>query len=231
MTDDNDIRTGDGHRFGYLLAALCVLLLGYPYLRDDASGAFLGGLLSLALLVTGVYAVSRNRIYFGIATGLAVLAALTSALAFSSGRRGDPLVEGAFTLFYGFTTVSIFLDVMKSRHVGRDTIIGTVCVYLLIGVTFGTLYDLIETLQPGSFRLVSGAVAEGSPGWRQLIYFSFVTLTTVGYGDMIPATAQVQSLSFVEGIIGVLFVAVLIARIVGTYSRDSGADRGASDRE
>ena len=88
---------------------------------------------------------------------------------------------------------------------------------MLIGLTFGSLYDLIETLYPGSFR--ANIIADPSLhlGWRKLIFFSFMTLTTVGYGDITPVTSIAQSLAIAESTLGVLYVAILIARIVGIY--------------
>ncbi len=202
-----------------MLIALSVLLVGYPYLQDNEFGAFLGGLISLVLLISSVYVVRTRRGIFTGALVLALAAASTSAVALARGGRGNPLVEGAFSLFYAYMTIAIFLEVIKTRRISADTILGIVCVYLLIGVTFGTLYDLIESLQPGSFHLNASTGGGERIGWRTLIFFSFMTLTTVGYGDIIPATSQAQSLAIIEGVIGVLYVAVLIARIVGIYSQ------------
>ncbi len=97
---------------------------------------------------------------------------------------------------------------------------GAVCVYLLVGMTFGNLYDLIETLQPGSFQVNVDTAGLSGIGWRTLIFFSFMTLTTIGLGDVTPVTTQAQSLVLIEGVIGVLYVAVLIARVVGS-TRDA----------
>ena len=136
----------------------------------------------------------------------------------AGGVRGDPLVEGAFSLFYAFTTIAVFAEVVRTKDITADAIFGAVCVYLLTGVTFGTVYDLIETLNPGSFR-INVSVVDDHVGWRTLIFFSFMTLTTIGYGDIAPATFQTQSLASIEGVIGVLYVAVLIARLIGVYSQ------------
>jgi hypothetical protein len=206
------------NRFLWLLLALILLLVSYPYFQDTDLGAFLGGLTSLILLVTGAYVLRTNRVTLIGAGILALAAASASVLAFATGRRGHPAVEAAFTAFYAFLTISVFVGVMRKREINRDTLYGIVCVYLLIGVTFGTLYDFVETIHPGSFQLHVGEV-DGSLGWRKLIFFSFMTLTTIGYGDITPVTTQAQSLALIEGTTGVLYVAVLIARIVGMYSR------------
>jgi hypothetical protein len=86
-------------------------------------------------------------------------------------------------------------------------------------MTFGSLYDLIETLHPGSFQINVDTVGPAEIRWRTLIFFSFMTLTTIGLGDVTPVTTQAQSLVSIEGVMGVLYVAVPIARVVGIYAR------------
>jgi len=211
------------HRFWLLLIALMALLVGYPYFEDTQGGAFLGGVTSLLTLTGAVYAVRTNRwaLLGGVVLALATAAA--SVTAFTSGVRGHPFVEATFALFYAYMTIAVFLEVIRVHDVSADTLYGTLCAYLLLGMAFGSLYDLIETLHPGSFQInVDSAITEIR--WRTLIFFSFMTLTTIGLGDVTPATAQAQSLTSVEGVMGVLFVAVLIARIVGIYARRSAAD-------
>lgn len=215
------------NRFVLLLFALLILLFGYPYLQDNQLGAFLGGLMSLALLVTGIFAVRTHKLALYGAIALALVAISLSVIAFLSGIRGHPLVEGAFFLFYVLTTTVIFVEVIRRRSITREILAGVICVYLLIGTTFATLYDLIETIHPGSFQYNIAIAGNPQLRWRNMIYYSFMTLTTIGYGDMTPATAQTQSLSIIEGVIGVLFLAVFIARLIGMYNH---ATRSSDDQ-
>jgi hypothetical protein len=205
--------------FVWLFAAVVLLLASYPYFEDTMLGAFLGGTTSLLVLTAGVYAVRAHRKTFLLSTVLAFIALCTSVLSLIRGVRGSVWAEGSFTLFYAFTTVAVFMEVMRVKRFTRDSILGIVCVYLLIGLTFGSLYDLLETLRPGSYSMNVDIVADGQIGFRQLIFYSFMTLTTIGYGDITPVTTQAQSLSIIEGVTGVLYVAVLIARIVNAYER------------
>jgi hypothetical protein len=209
------------NRFLLLLIALTILLLSYPYFSNTVVGATLGGLTSLGMYIFGVYAVRVHRWAFITAVVLAVMDAAINIVAMVQGTRGHPLVEGAYLVFDAFITVIIFFEVIRTKEIDRDAIFGIVCVYLLIGVTFGTLYDLLETLVPGSFQINVTSANVEYVGWRVLIFFSFMTLTTIGYGDVTPVTFQAQSLALIEGVIGVLYVAVLIARIVGIYSQRS----------
>jgi hypothetical protein len=206
-------------RFWLLLIALVALLVGYPYFENTRTGAFLGGVTALWALIGGVYAVRANRWTFRVALVLALATAAASARAFLGGVRGDPTVEAIFSAFYGFMTVAVFLEVIEERRVSSDTIYGAICVYLLVGMTFGSLYDLVETIHPGSFQINVETAGPAVVRWRTLIFFSFMTLTTIGFGDVTPVTTQAQSLVAIEGVMGVLYVAVLIARVVGIYAR------------
>jgi hypothetical protein len=207
------------HHYWLLLIALAALMIGYPYFENSRTGAFLGGATSLLTLTGAIFAVRTNRWALGVALVLAFATVAVSVRAFMGGVRGDWVVEATFTAFYAFTTVAIFLEVIRTRRVTTDTMYGAVCVYLLVGMTFGSLYDLIETINPGSFQINVDTAVPAEIRWRTLIFFSFMTLTTIGLGDVTPTTVQAQSLTSIEGVIGVLYLAVLIARIVGMYAR------------
>ncbi|MFC2167155.1 potassium channel family protein [Acidobacteriota bacterium] len=206
------------NRFLFLLIALVILLVGYPYMPDNQFGAFLGGMTSLLLLVAAIFAVRTHKHALLGACVLALTVIVLSVWAFISGVRGNPLVEASFFLFYALITTVIFVEVIRERDVTRNILIGIVCVYLLIGTAFATLYDFVETIFPGSFQFNTINAADTPMRWRNLLYYSFTTLTTTGYGDVTPSSTQAQSLSIIEGIIGVLFVAVFVARLIGMYN-------------
>lgn len=151
-------------------------------------------------------------------TLLTLIVIILSVWAFVSGIRGHPLVEAAFFLFYALTTIVIFVEVIREKEVTRNILIGIVCAYLLIGTAFATLFDLVETIRPGSFQFNTINAGDAPMRWRNLLYYSFTTLTTTGYGDITPASTHAQSLSIIEGIIGVLFVAVFVARLISMYN-------------
>jgi len=179
------------HHYWLLLIALAALMVGYPYFENSRTGAFLG-------------AVRTNRWALGAALVLALATVAASVRAFMGGVRGDWGVEATFAAFYAFTTVAIFIEVIRTRRVTSDTMYGAVCVYLLVGMTFGSLYDLIETIHPGSFQINVDTALPAEIRWRTLIFYSFMTLTTIGLGDVTPTTVQTQSLTSIEGVIGVL---------------------------
>lgn len=128
------------------------------------------------------------------------------------------------TVFLSFVTLVILLAVFRNETVTADTIVGAVCAYFLLGVTWGTAYALLALVSPDAFS-VSPALAAATAWTRPtapftplLQYYSFTTLATLGYGDVSPLTGGARALSVGEGLTGQLYLAVLIARLVGMHS-------------
>ena len=113
------------------------------------------------------------------------------------------LVAAAFALRFAF----------RATEVDREHLYASLSAYLLAGIFFGSFYWVLEQIDPGSFQ-VNGAFTRMSA-----IYFSFVTLATLGYGDIVPRTDIARGLAIVEGVGGQLFLAVLVARLVALYGR------------
>jgi hypothetical protein len=122
-------------------------------------------------------------------------------------------------LFISYTTGLIMWGTLRRSDVTIDTIAGAACVYTLLALVWGGLYMLIELLRPGSFQ-IPAAWRMGTSGYpaAALIYFSFITLTTVGYGDITPLWPGAGGLAAAEAIVGQLYLAITIARLVGLHA-------------
>ncbi len=214
-------------RFTWLFYSLVIMLASYPSFQDTATGAALGGFTALLILGAGLYAVRGCRRIRVVSGSLALLSLGASILSLAGQTRGSVWTEASFTAFYAVTTVTVLVEVIRLREFDMDAILGAVSVYLLIGFTFGSLYDLLETIEPGSFRASAAAVGEVSMGFRRLLFFSFMTLTSIGYGDIVPVTDRAQSLAILEGVAGVLYVAVLVGGVVNAYQQGGAARRSA----
>jgi hypothetical protein len=126
--------------------------------------------------------------------------------------------------FLTFLTLVILLAVFGDESVTADTIVGAVCAYFLLGMTWGTFYALLVLVSPDAFS-VSAALVNAT-GWSVptvpvtplMQYYSFTTLATLGYGDVSPLTPGARALSVLEGVTGQLYLAVLIARLVGIHT-------------
>ncbi len=130
-------------------------------------------------------------------------------------------------LFFALSVGVILNDVYHHPAVSTDSVYGVFCGYLMAGLGFGHLYSLVEVLEPGSFK---GSAFEGAgPGDEHflLTYFSFLTLTTVGYGDIVPVTDAARGFAIVEAIVGQFYIAVLVASLIGKRVSQTLAARDA----
>ena len=112
----------------------------------------------------------------------------------------------------------ILRSIMTARRISRDIIFGAVAVYLLSGVMWATAYQTINDLDPGQVVRSVGeilTVEDRAALFPEFSYFSFITLTSVGYGDLAPIGAEARALAMVEGIFGQLYTAILIGKLVG----------------
>ena len=133
-------------------------------------------------------------------------------------RESDALHITSDAFLFVFLSLAIF-NTMRQVAVGTEInpnrIVGAICVYLLLGVLWSAIYMAIEFFQPGSFR---GLTEVASPVWNpDWIYFSFVTITTLGYGDITPVTQTARSFAFAEAVVGQFYIAVLVAGLVSAY--------------
>ena len=211
----------DRRSCGYLLASLVVLVLFYPFARVGPGAATLLILLNSATLAAGIYAVRETSIDVWITVSLAAVQVVlaVSGTVFRDERFGLPAIV-LFVLFYVFTLIRLLGYVMRGRKVTLDKIYGAVSVYLLIGIAWGSLYVLIDAIAPGSFQISENVLPADGSGLPDYFYFSFVTLTTLGYGDITPVSPFLRPLVVLEALSGVLYLAVLVARLVSLYRPD-----------
>jgi hypothetical protein len=107
--------------------------------------------------------------------------------------------------------------VVNGTEVTKDKIVGAVSIYLLIGFTWASFYRIIFSLHPEAFSVSDAFVAGTGQSQPDFVYFSFITLLTVGYGDFRPISGIARSLAMLEGIVGVLYIGVFISRLLSLY--------------
>jgi len=206
-------------KFFYLFLAQVLLLALSPYFEKPGLPILLLRLLAAAAFFTAVYAVSEKHAQWITALALAVPAGVLNAL---SAFRPDMQITVpaliATILFLAYTLVTLLRAVLRAETVTLDTIYGALSVYLLIAFVWGTAYMLLETLHPGALAMNTTRHPDHHIDWSDCMFYSFVTLTSLGYGDMVPAIPQSRSLSILEAVSGIMYVAILIARLVGLYS-------------
>jgi hypothetical protein len=206
-------------KFFYLLVCQVLLLILFPYLEKPGLPMLLFRLLGAAAFVSGVYAVSEKRVQWITALVLAIPAGILNALVvFHLDPRITIPTMILTILFLVFTLVVLLRAVLRAGQVTSDTIYGALSVYLLMAVTWAAAYLLLVTLQPGAIAMDAVRHPNHSMDWFDCVFYSFVTLTSLGYGDIVPITGQARSLSILEAVSGMMYVAVLIARLVGLHA-------------
>ncbi len=206
---------------GFLLGSLVALLLAVPFLRQ------LTGPLVLVMAVGGVFlagviAVEAGRAKLRIAVVITVtqigLSAAALLLGNTSGYFGIAVVCAlvAMIALMLFSTYCVLRYVLRSRTISRDQIYAGISMYLMFGFAFGAVFHLVSILDPTSFGATGDAV--GRAGTPDLMYFSFVTLATLGYGDIVPRTNFARSIAILEALVGMLYIAVFMARLVSLHA-------------
>lgn len=203
-----------------LLAGLIALGALYPILDMGPLGLVVWNLGLWLVVLGGLQAVRSHRRDRVVAIVLAVLIVGSGIVRLSVGEHSRLLVGTTYGLqvvYFLFTTGVMTVDVFRGRVVTADKLIGAICVYLMMGVTWSFLYALVSTIHPGS--LVSDGAPLGHTAGELSIYLyhSFVTLTTLGYGDLAPRSAPMRLLCSIEAVVGQVYLTVLVARLVGLH--------------
>ncbi len=207
--------------FHFLLAGLLIFLGIEPFVDRGANSGAPIQLAFTAILVIGVLSLAARRVVFRAGVVLAVVAAVTATGYWWTEAIWLRVVDlVAITLFLVLAIgVGLRAVVLEPGAVTLNRIVGALCVYLLLGVLWTVLYAFVELVEPTAFAYASDVA--GDPV-EQFLYYSFVTLTTLGYGDVTPVHPVARTLAYLEAVIGQLYVAVLVASLVGRYSATLG---------
>jgi hypothetical protein len=169
-----------------LLISILFLFLVTPLAAGVRQGALILNVIAATVLIAGSYALFERKRLFAVA--LSAISIIATWVLVASRQHWAALLSHSFIiLLIAFFSVTILGYVLRSSRVTADKIFAAICVYMLIGYTWTFTYALIDELQPGSFFALSATAADDYVGRvMQFRYFSFITLTTVGYGDILP---------------------------------------------
>ena len=208
--------------FQYLLLSLFAFLVLQPYMLHGRMGYLLFVASEGALLVTGVLAARlvtrwRRRLTLTLAAATALCRAGHMLV---SAPELDLTAQVVFLVFLVCVTCSLIRTLLEHPTVQRNTLYGAACAYLLLGLSFTALYVVLEHVHPPA--LVAAVAGHGRTdlAWVDVVFFSFMTLTTVGYGDITPVSPEARLIALFEAVTGVFFLAFLVARLVALYRAD-----------
>jgi len=205
-----------GHQL--LLLTLMLMIFASPFVSQNPAVNWPGSILLMIVLLTAAYAVSNRGGSFRVALflGVPALLAQVTLLAIDSFWL-ETLRYSATSLFLFWVCLLFVKDIaLRARTVTLELLLGSVNVYLLLGTGFALVFALIEHLQPGSFTGLEG-FAFMSDLNLAFLYYSFITMTTLGYGDISPVQPHAMTASYVLAILGQLYLAILVARLVALY--------------
>lgn len=178
------------------------------------------------LLITGVLSLRDAGWRFHLGIGLVVTGVAAST--FETAAESDAAHLISLLTLMGFLVLAInnaLRQVVYGVEMNANRLYGAVCIYLMIGLLWALLYYGLNVVAPGSFG--GGLAATPEDAQIEWIYYSFVTLTTLGYGDILPLSAPARALAYSEAIVGVFYMAILVAALVSGYLAEIGRNKDA----
>jgi len=201
------------HPSGVLLGAQLFVVLAYPFLESTA-GRVVIGVIQPGIVLLAVYAVRRTPALTWVALIFALPAIVFSVLEAVRPESSVVIVGSALTHvpFYFFVSYAMIRYLFADDRVSRDELFATGAAFTVVAWGFAYLYAAAQVFWPGSFI---GAGGPGDRSWFDLLFLSFTTLTSVGLSDIMPVLPHARSLVIVEQVAGVLYIALVVARLVG----------------
>ena len=202
-----------------LLAALGLLFLSAPFIEDLPNGDLIEVVLVAGVMVSSVLAVGGRR-----KAMTAALVLLVPALGGKWFNHFWPSTASALVYLFGaiafflFVVGNLIRFILRAPLVNANVLCAGLSGYLLLGVLWAPAYMMISRLNPAGFNMPAGPGGSTTLNGFNAFYFSFMTLCTVGYGDITPASKGARMLAVMEAIIGLFYMAVLISRLVAIYS-------------
>jgi hypothetical protein len=211
------------NRCGVLLAALCLFILVNPLVAGSFAAVFLAlGLVIILMLAMWALRARRGTL---LVLGLLALFTINAVLVDRLGEHWlRPATLLVTAIFLGGVTSGLLYYVLDWRPITTDKVFGAVAAYVLIAFTFASLFGWLQQLQPHAFHAAPVHAPDEHLDWPTMMYFSFTVLTSTGFGEITPVSKMARSLIIIEQVLGVMYVAFLIARLANLY-RNSGNHR------
>lgn len=198
-----------------LLLSLLLVILVHPALdHGDFRRLILSGLMFVPVILATVrLAEIKATVWASVLLMFAAFIFSVASLLFPN-RALVGLKWGVLAAFFGLTVIGLFSHLRTARSIDASHLFTAVSIYLLLGLLWFALYSAIDTLDPASILHNNTTMTDRS---SELLYFSLVTLSTIGYGDIVPLDGEVRMLAALEGVTGVLYIAITVALLVNAY--------------
>jgi hypothetical protein len=224
MTTTRQGRFSDDHIYRNLTIALALLFVSSPLLDRVLGSARIDSYLIAGFLFFALFQITRRRADRVIGLGLGIPAVAGGII--NAATPDSPTINAVPTilsaLFLGFLVLRILKDVISGTRITSEQIFGSVSAYLLIGLMFSSIYGFISLVDPEAFALndaltVHVAEKPDEQSFGLTTYFSFVTMSTLGYGDITPVSEVARSFAWFQAVLGQLYLAIAVASLVGIH--------------
>ena len=220
-------------KFFILFFFIIIELISYPLFMNTPIAGIIFNIASTLVLMAAITAVGYTPTTFRLALVLGGFAffGIWYLLIFEGSAWSGIVGKAAYisrALFEFMVLILILKKIMKVKEITLDTIFGAINVYLLMGMSFAMIYGLIVAIDPGAIIYDGHGIESEAFPLFSLIYYSFVTLTTLGYGDILPVSPMAKTVAYLEAVFGVMYMAILVASLVSIYI-SKGISRSSSN--
>jgi voltage-gated potassium channel len=206
--------------FYYLLAGLLLLLLAGPISHElvEHTGTTLVNVAFTTTLIVSIWSLIESRKWFIIGVALAVSSVIVLTIDFFSSALDLQLISMSLALIFCILSfVFTMRIIIRGTEMNLNRMVGAICAYLLLGIALGLLNMFIHKLMPGSYT----GIGDSSLAGLDMIYYSFVTITTLGYGDISPVRPLARAVAYITAVTGQFYMAILVGMMVGAYMKQS----------
>jgi len=207
--------------FIYMLIGLLLLVLIGPSISQlyPDSSTIITNLAFLSVMVVGVWSLNINKNWFLAGISLMIIGLVLSTINIFIDSKTLFIINLFNTLLFCILSIIIAMRyILFSGSITSNKLVGSICIYMLLGIVWALLYEFLSIIDPGAFKGLS-LNSNSRDSWNY-IYYSFVTLTTLGYGDISPVNHYARALAYLEAICGQIYIAVLVASLVGAHIAD-----------
>ncbi|MHC9539776.1 MAG: ion channel [Vulcanimicrobiota bacterium] len=228
MSENNPAARGFWDSYAGMLVSIIMLIIFSPFIDRTFSGFIIMDLLFGCVIFVGFASLfmEKRKIFLGVAV---LLIALIIDLSNHKGTTSLQIVVSSSLelVFLGYITIKMLSNILSAKRVTSNEIYGALCVYFLMGIIWALIYYLIEFTWPGSYSSLPKICVPGEITFETsmnifstLLYFSYITITSVGYGDCTPLTIMSRGFSNIEAVFGQLYLILIVSRLVGLYLQD-----------